>query len=49
VGKTLFIQGIWNASEEVPVTRDMTVTRNATAEREDISIHKRHIYTEKML
>jgi hypothetical protein len=25
VGKALFIQGFWGASEEVPVTRDMTV------------------------
>jgi hypothetical protein len=57
VGKALFIQGFWGASEEVPVTRDVTVTRDATAERErererereDVSIHKRHVYTERML
>jgi hypothetical protein len=49
VGKALFIQEFWSASKEVPVTRDMTVTKDATAEREDVSIHKRHIYTKMML
>jgi hypothetical protein len=51
VGKALFIQGFWGASEEVPVTRDMTVTRDATIvkEREEMSIHKRHVYTKRML
>jgi hypothetical protein len=42
VGKALFIQGFWGASEEVPLTRDMTVTRDATAERE-----RRGIYTQE--
>jgi hypothetical protein len=40
VGKALFIQGFWGAFEEVPVISDMTVTRDATPERE-----RRGVYT----
>jgi hypothetical protein len=49
VGKALFIQGFWGASEEVPVTRDMTVTRDATAEREreKMCLHIRDISVRK--
>jgi hypothetical protein len=44
VGKALFIQEFWSASEEVPVTSDITVTRDATAERER---ERRGVYTQE--
>jgi hypothetical protein len=47
VGKALFIQGFWGASEEVPVTRDMTVTRDATAEREKRCLYTRDMFVRK--
>jgi hypothetical protein len=49
VGKTLFIQGFWGASEEVPVTRDMIVTRDATVmkEREKMCLYTRDMSVRK--
>jgi hypothetical protein len=47
VGKALFIQGFWGASEDVPVTRDMIVTRDATAEREKKCLYIRDMSVQK--
>jgi hypothetical protein len=43
VGKALFIQGFWDAFEEVPVTRDTTVYKRCNCyERE-----RRCVYTQE--